>query len=282
MPFGSLLRRASPQVSGDSKTSAASTSYHGSTPTASSSTKPQRSLSTRERLTFGRSSKPRPSTDTDGDLLYPAQHLRAGQSNNSNSNSRRASHYSSTDDHGIGEAPSRTHNLDASSSRQRSAAPSPSVSPLPTSQPLNRTPSSSAAATQVNQYDRLFGLAGKSASISSQRPHASPANQPPPSSLTRSASARATSQSSLLSQQAPSSSRLATSETTTATATAPPTLLRRKSTKTRSPFPPASASTGPAALKETSPSWVAPSFADRVWVVVAQDPMIRRMRSSRR
>ncbi|SPO24702.1 uncharacterized protein UTRI_01670_B [Ustilago trichophora] len=241
MPFADLLRRPSTRSTVDPHTPTASTSYHGtnssSLAASSSSSKPRSSPSARERFTFGRTSKTHSTStaNTDGDILYPTRQLQT-----SYNSSNRASHYSTTDEHGIGEAPSH-----APSSKRPSAAPSPAPSPLPQNQPLPGTASSLATTTattttssHVNQYDRLFGLAGSSTSVSPRRTPAPLPSIAPPTSSTRSTPIS----SALANTESPS-----TEEATTAATTAAPTsttLLRRKSTKSRSPFPPASSSTG--------------------------------------
>ncbi|UTT94351.1 hypothetical protein NDA17_002072 [Ustilago hordei] len=177
MPFTDLLRRSSPQVAHDASSSAASssaasTSYHGSAFTATpSSAKLRRSASTRERFTFGRSSKPRTSLDTDSNMLYPLRQLQPSPSHN------RGSHYSTADDHSIGEAP-----LHAPSSNRPSAAPLPSISPLPHTPSLPSAAASSAhigTSPQISQYDRLFGLSAPSASLSPRCPTVALVNSPP-------------------------------------------------------------------------------------------------------
>ncbi|SPO22992.1 uncharacterized protein UTRI_01670 [Ustilago trichophora] len=254
MPFADLLRRSSTRSTVDPHTPTASTSYHAtnssSLAASSSSSKPRSSPSARERFTFGRTSKTHntPTTNTDGDILYPTRQLQS-----SYNSINRASHYSTTDEHGIGQAPSH-----APSSKRPSAAPSPAPSPLPQSQPLPATASSIATATttissQLSHYDRLFGPAGSSASVSPRRTEA-----PLPSIAAPSTSTRSTPISSTLANtELPSTEEattVATTAATTAAAASSSTLLRRKSTKLRSPFPPASSSTGTSSTHRDRPT----------------------------
>ncbi|SPC66751.1 uncharacterized protein UHOD_02250 [Ustilago sp. UG-2017b] len=239
MPFADLLRRSSPQVAHDASSSAASTSYHGSAFTATpSSAKLRRSASTRERFTFGRSSKPRTSLDTDSNLLYPVRQLQPSPSHN------RGSHYSTADDHSIGEAP-----LHAPLSKRPSAAPLPSISPLPHTPSLPSAAAASSAhigtSPQISQYDRLFGLSTPSASVSPRRPTVALVDSPPlrPPLASSSSTRSITSSSAHQHTQSTTTSQVA-HEPVSAAATTSASLLRRKSTKSRSPFPPASASTG--------------------------------------
>ncbi|KAJ1027555.1 hypothetical protein NDA18_003557 [Ustilago nuda] len=239
MPFADLLRRSSPQVAHDASSSAVSTSYHGSAFTAPtpSSAKLRRSASTRERFTFGRSSKPRTSLDTDSNMLYPLRQLQPSPSHN------RGSHYSTADNHSIGEAP-----LHAPSFKRPSAAPLPSISPLPHTPSLPSAAASSAhigTSPQISQYDSMFGLSAPSVSLSPRCPTVALVNSPPsrPPLASSSSTRSITFSSAHQPTQSKTSSQVA-HEPISAAATTSASLLRRKSTKSRSPFPPASASTG--------------------------------------
>ncbi|SNX83380.1 uncharacterized protein MEPE_02087 [Melanopsichium pennsylvanicum] len=243
MPFADLLRRPSTRVTVHPPTSSASTSDH-----SSSTSKICSSPSARERLPFGRSAKSQPYVHTHThDLLYPNRELQTPYNNSSSSTTisistnSRGSHYSTTDDHSIGQAPFHSPS---------STRPSPSPSPLPVTQSLPRASSSSATTTttattiaaapaasnpQLNQYDRLFGLAASSSSTSLRAP-STPIPPLASSSFTRSIP------STLIAHEHTDLSTTHDKSLATASSNAPQ--LTRKATKSRSPFPPASASTG--------------------------------------